>query len=86
MASAPTSPLTSVPDGEDLTPSSTLDRLVSYSRAAGLAGLVRGDKSGDQVVLLLGLEQPVIQIEQDLRFRKNGKREPCSYGLGLTLG
>eukprot|EP00951_Prasinocladus_malaysianus_P038971 scaffold432245_cov20-Prasinocladus_malaysianus.AAC.1 len=64
MASALASPLTAVPDGEDLTPSSILDRLVSYSRAAGLASLVRGDKSGDQVVLLLGLEQPVIQIEQ----------------------
>lgn len=53
-----------VASGEDLTPSTILDRLVVFVRASGLADLKAGDDKGDQVVMVLGLQQPMIQPDQ----------------------
>ena len=49
---------------EDLTPSNILDRLVGFVRASGLADLEEGDDEGDQVVMVMGQDKPMIDSDQ----------------------
>ena len=49
---------------EDLTPSTILDRLVAFVRTSGLAGLEEGDNAGDQVVMVMGQDHPMIDRDQ----------------------
>ena len=49
---------------EDLTPSNILDRLVAFVRTSGLADLEEGDDEGDQVVMVMGQDKPMIDSVQ----------------------